>query len=36
MKAALYDVNALVEMGKQYNSETKIAHEVAILQVSLC
>jgi len=34
MKAALYDVNALVEMGKQYNSETKIAHEVAILQES--
>eukprot|EP00879_Flechtneria_rotunda_P013649 GHRR01014259.1.p1 GENE.GHRR01014259.1~~GHRR01014259.1.p1 ORF type:complete len:727 (+),score=319.48 GHRR01014259.1:344-2524(+) len=31
MKAALYDVNALMEQGRQYNSETKIALEVAVL-----
>jgi hypothetical protein len=32
-QAALYDVLALMEQGKAYNAETKIAHEVATLTV---
>ncbi|KAF8060549.1 BRO1 [Scenedesmus sp. PABB004] len=31
MKAALYEVNALMEQGRQYNGDTKIALEVATL-----
>eukprot|EP00775_Hariotina_reticulata_P008073 gene8073-8268_t len=31
MKAALYEVNALMEQGRHYNGETKIALEVATL-----
>ena len=33
MKGSLYDVEVLVQMGRQSNSETKIAVEVAYLQV---
>ncbi len=33
MKAALYEVNALMEQGRQYNADTKIALEVATLSV---
>ncbi|WIA35320.1 hypothetical protein OEZ86_003775 [Tetradesmus obliquus] len=31
MKASLYDVNALMDQAKQYNSDTKIASEIATL-----
>ncbi|WIA15140.1 hypothetical protein OEZ85_001828 [Tetradesmus obliquus] len=31
MKASLYDVNALMDQAKQYNSDTKIAFEIATL-----
>lgn len=34
-QAALYDVLAMMEQGKAYNADTKIALEVATLAVSL-
>jgi hypothetical protein len=34
LQASLYDVNALMDQAKQYNSETKIALEIATLSVS--
>jgi CHASE3 domain sensor protein len=34
LQASLYDVNALTDQAKQYNSETKIALEIATLSVS--
>lgn len=36
MQAALYDVKALMEQGRQYNGDTKIAMEVATLAVRDC
>lgn len=36
MKSSLYDVESLMQMGRQYNSETKIAQEIATLSVSCC
>ena len=35
LQAALYDVLAMMEQGKAYNADTKIALEVAILAVRL-
>lgn len=35
LQAALLDVNSLMDQGKYYNSETKIALEVATLGVSV-
>jgi hypothetical protein len=34
LQASLYDVNALMDQAKQYNSDTKIALEIATLSVS--
>lgn len=34
MKASLYDVEALVQTGRLYNADTKVALEVSVLSVS--